>query len=238
VIHPEVPQDLVDDFLSTVGWRKVADKPFRVTRVLTDQTFPEHLPPVVTLRLLFTRYLDFTCVPRKTFFQFILYFTSDEREREKLEDFLTEEGADDLYQYCFYVRRSIKEILDDFHSVKIPIEYVFDVFPPLRPREFSIASSVKKHPHKIQLCVAIINYKTRLKAPRKGICTSYMADLNIGDSLFIGTRRGFIPKLDMTKPIIGIGPGTGLAPVRAIVEERLLEQPSTSKSSLRLLWSP
>ena len=43
------------------------------------------------------------------------------------------------------VRRTIKEVLEEFRSVRIPLDYIFDVFPPLRPREFSIASSVKVH---------------------------------------------------------------------------------------------
>ena len=41
------------------------------------------------------------------------------------------------------VRRTIKETLEEFRSVRIPLNYIFDVFPPLRAREFSIASSVK-----------------------------------------------------------------------------------------------
>jgi len=41
------------------------------------------------------------------------------------------------------VRRTIKEVLEEFRSVRIPLDYIFDVFPPLRPREFSIASSAK-----------------------------------------------------------------------------------------------
>lgn len=43
------------------------------------------------------------------------------------------------------VRRTVKEVLEEFRSVRIPLDYIFDVFPPLRPREFSIASSVKVH---------------------------------------------------------------------------------------------
>lgn len=228
VVHPEVDANEVDDFLATNGWKKVADKPFRVSQAMSDQTFPAHLPSVVTLRLLFTRYLDFTAIPRRSFFQFILHFTSDEREREKLEEFVGEEGADDLYEYCYFVRRNIKEVLEDFHSVKIPTQYVFDVFPPLRPREFSMASSIQKHPQRIQLCVAIVRYKTKMKAPRKGVCTTYMANFEIGDKIYMSIRKGFIPRFPPSTPLIGVGPGTGLAPIRALVEERLTEQPSTS----------
>jgi sulfite reductase alpha subunit-like flavoprotein len=53
---------------------------------------------------------------------------------------------DELYEYCYRVRRTIHEILSEFRHVKIPIDYIFDVFPPLRPREFSISSSIKASP--------------------------------------------------------------------------------------------
>lgn len=50
---------------------------------------------------------------------------------------------DELYDYSFRVKRTIKEVLSEFQHVVIPMDYIFDVFPPLRPRQFSIASSVK-----------------------------------------------------------------------------------------------
>jgi sulfite reductase alpha subunit-like flavoprotein len=48
--------------------------------------------------VLFTQYLDFNAVPRRSFFEYLRHFTSDELEREKLDEFLSREGA---------VRRSI-----------------------------------------------------------------------------------------------------------------------------------
>jgi sulfite reductase alpha subunit-like flavoprotein len=50
---------------------------------------------------------------------------------------------DELYEYCYRVRRTILEVLSEFRHVQVPKDYVFDMFPPLRPREFSIASSLK-----------------------------------------------------------------------------------------------
>lgn len=52
---------------------------------------------------------------------------------------------DDLHDYTTRVKRTIREVLTEFRSLRIPKEYVFDVFPLLRPREFSIASSSKVH---------------------------------------------------------------------------------------------
>jgi sulfite reductase alpha subunit-like flavoprotein len=87
------------------------------------------------------------------------YFAIDELEREKLDEFVSIEGAvcrftpipvsfvedvqDEMYDYCQRMKRTIWEVLSEFRSARIPREYVFDLFPPLRPREFSIASSIE-----------------------------------------------------------------------------------------------
>lgn len=226
---------------------------------VADQSLPDHLPSTTTLREIFTRYLDFNAVPRRSFFAILKHFAQDELEREKLEEFLSEEGAvscveehtlqlsnltsrtqDDMYEYCQRPRRTIREVLEEFRSAKIPRQYIFDLFPPLRPRQFSIASSVKvyqtsfssdlclcqpceqTHPKSIHLCIAIVQYRTLLKIPRRGVCTSWLSRLKPGDQLLIGVQKGFITLPQNPKiPVICIGPGTGVAPMRAVVQERI-----------------
>ncbi|TFK27310.1 riboflavin synthase domain-like protein [Coprinopsis marcescibilis] len=222
VIHPVALDADVTILLDRLGWVDVADKPFKVVREMSDQSLPDYLPETTTLRAIFTRYLDFNAVPRRSFFQYLWYFTPDEVEREKLDEFLAPEGTNELYDYCHKVRRTILEILHDFRHVKIPKDYIFDVFPPLRARHFSIASSVAKHPHEVDLCIAIVKYRTKLKVPRRGVCTSYLSALVPGDRLRIGFLKGLIklPPDDKT-PVICIGPGTGIAPMRALIEDRV-----------------
>ncbi|KAJ7746603.1 riboflavin synthase domain-like protein [Mycena metata] len=221
VIRPfALPSD-VDSFLRTVGWLDVADVPFRIRQTMEDQSLPE-LHEAETPRALFTQHLDFNAVPRRSFFEYLRYFTTDELEREKLDEFLSREGADDLYEYCYRVRRTIREVLAEFRHVKIPLDYIFDVFPPMRPRQFSIASSVKRFPSQIHLCVAIVKYRTKLKVPRRGVCTAYLASLQPGDKLEIGLQKGLIKlPTDINTPVICIGPGTGVAPMRAVIQDRL-----------------
>ncbi|KAK7439064.1 NAPDH-dependent diflavin reductase [Stygiomarasmius scandens] len=225
IIHPQTHPDDVEMFLSSMSWGNIADEPYLIERNYDDQSLPDHLPKVSTLRTIFTRYLDFNAVPRRTFFRYLRDFTAEEIEKERLDEFLSDspEGADDLYEYCYRPKRTICEVLSDFRNVKIPKDYIFDVFPFLRPRQFSIASSVKRHPRQIHLCVAMVHYKTKwIKAPRRGICSTYLSRLKPGDSLKIGLQKGFI-RLPENKetPIICVGPGTGVAPMRAIIEERV-----------------
>ena len=150
-------------------------------------------------------------------------------------------AQEELYEYATRVRRTIREVVAEFRTVRVPRDYIFDVFPPLRPREFSIASSALVHPHELHLCVAIIDYKTRLKARRRGVGTSFLAALPIGKSLFqvfpallnvwqpsvlgatlrIGITSGLLAlPPDLTTPVICVGPGTGVAPARAVLEAR------------------
>ena len=76
-----------------MGWANTADEPFAIRHTLTDQSLPVHLPPILTLRKLFTKHLDINAVPRRSFFDLLRHFTTDSLETEKLEEFLTSEGA-------------------------------------------------------------------------------------------------------------------------------------------------
>jgi sulfite reductase alpha subunit-like flavoprotein len=71
-------------------------------------------------------------------------FSSNQQHVEKFTEFCTPEGQEELWDYTTRPRRTIVEVLVDFGgSLKIPVEYVLDVFPPMNPRRFSIASSLK-----------------------------------------------------------------------------------------------
>ena len=61
-----------------------------------------------------------------------------------------------------------------------------------------------------------------LKIPRRGVCTTWLAGLQPGHELRIGLQKGFITlPADGTTPVICIGPGTGVAPMRAVIQERV-----------------
>lgn len=84
-------------------------------------------------------------MPSRYTFELLSYFTDDDLEREKLQEFICSEGQQELYNYCNRQHRTILEVLSDFPhaTANIPIEYFCEVFQPIRPRSFSIASSPK-----------------------------------------------------------------------------------------------
>jgi len=64
-------------------------------------------------------------------------------EKEKLQEFASTEGQEDLYKYCHRVKRTFFEVIQEFRTTKIPLEYLCDLIPPIQPRYFSISSSLK-----------------------------------------------------------------------------------------------
>jgi sulfite reductase (NADPH) flavoprotein alpha-component len=92
----------------------------------------------------------------------------------------------------------------------------------LQPRLYSISSSPKAHPGEVHLTVAVVRYELNGRA-RKGVCSTFFAD-RIGPEtrvpVFVHRSPSFKLPTDGSKPIIMVGPGTGVAPFRAFLEER------------------
>jgi len=88
---------------------------------------------------------------------------------------------------------------------------------PLQPRLYSISSSPKAHPGQVHLTVSTVRY-----GERKGVCSAFLADraTNVEVAIFAQPSKHFRLPDDDGTPIVMIGPGTGIAPFRAFLEER------------------
>ncbi|KFP33975.1 NADPH-dependent diflavin oxidoreductase 1 [Colius striatus] len=205
------------------------DRRFVLKPTEPGTSLPALLPQPCTIRHLVTHYLDISCVPRRSFFELLSYFSTNELEREKLQEFSSAQGQEELYSYCNRPRRTTLEALWDFpHTTcAIPAEYLLDLIPRIRPRAFSIASSMMAHPDRLQILVAVVRYKTRLSKPRRGLCSTWLASLNPeqGDvRVPLWVKKGGMKfPADPDTPVIMIGPGTGVAPFRAAIQERVAQ---------------
>jgi len=173
------------------------------------------LPQPCTVRMAVTSYLDIQSIPRRWFFELLSHFSKDELEKEKCLEFNTAEGQQDLYEYCNRPRRHILEVLYDFrHSTpNIPFEYLFDLIPPIKPRSFSIASPPGGPI--LELLVAVVRYRSSLKAPRLGLCSTWLSTMKPGSHVPVWVRRGAFNFPKEPSPVVMVGPGTGVAPFRS-----------------------
>lgn len=97
-----------------------------------------------------------------------------------------------------------------------------DLLRKLPPRLYSIASSLNAHPDEVHLCVGVTRYEAHGRI-RKGVCSTYLADRVALDEtirVYVDTNKNFKLPASVDTPVIMVGPGTGVAPFRAFVEER------------------
>jgi len=97
------------------------------------------------------------------------------------------------------------------------------VLKKLQPRLYSIASSPKAHPGEVHLCIGIVRYQAHGRK-RGGICSTFLADraADKRPGVFVHTNKAFRLPADGNTPVIMVGPGTGIAPFRAFLEDRKL----------------
>ncbi|KAL7425065.1 NAPDH-dependent diflavin reductase [Cryptotrichosporon argae] len=223
---PQSGPEEVERFIDVTGLADVADRPFALESTV-DHPLPPHLPRTpTTLRALLLNHLDLRSPPRKSFFEWLRRFCepSQDREIDRLDEFIAD--PDEVHTYATRSKRTIVETLAEFNTIKIPLEYVCELVPGIRRRQFSIAGSAEKHGGKVELLVTLVEYKTNLKIPRRGLCSSWLEGLQPGTRLAIRIDQPTLELPSAETPLILVGPGTGVAPMRALVETRIRQQAS------------
>jgi sulfite reductase (NADPH) flavoprotein alpha-component len=138
----------------------------------------------------------------------------------ELKELLDPERKRDLEHYLWGLE--IIDFILDNPSVRFTVEDFVRTLRKLQPRLYSIASSLKAHPEEVHFLVASVRYESHGRE-REGVATTYLADritMEAEVPMFVHVAKGFRLPEDPATPIIMIGPGTGLAPFRAYLEER------------------
>jgi len=148
-----------------------------------------------------------------------------------LEAFATRTGDDELKRVTsltangeltkFLWGREIIDLLLAHPAVKLaPAEFI-GFLKKLQPRLYSISSSPKAHPGEVHLTVGAVRYESLGRA-RAGVCSTFLADRVTVETpvpVFVHSNKAFRPPAPEA-PLIMVGPGTGIAPFRAFLEER------------------
>ena len=195
------------------------DTVVEITSNYSDMPLPKCYRQPITVREMATYVWDLSYRPRQRAFELLALNCDNELEKEKLYEFCTAEGLDDLINYINRPRRTILEVLQDFRhaSSKLNLNTLIELFTFIQPRSFSIASC--KESGQLDLLVAVVEYKTKLSAPRLGLCSNWLKSLSKGAQIHASIKPGTL-KLpqNIATPIIVVGPGTGIAPFRSIIQ--------------------
>lgn len=133
--------------------------------------------------------------------------------------------ADPQQLTAYAQRRPVADMVREF-AVQTSAQAWVDCLPPLMPRLYSISSSPLVSPDEVHLTAGVVEYQTDGRT-RYGAATRYLThQLQPGDTVacFIEHNDHFRLPDDPEKPVIMIGPGTGIAPFRAFLQQRAAQQ--------------
>ncbi len=136
-----------------------------------------------------------------------------------LRELLDPERKGDLDNYLYGMETI--DFLLEHPSVKFAGEEFVALLSKLQPRLYSVASSLKVHPDRVHLIVDVVRYETHGRQ-RKGVASTFLAEraTDVPVPVYPSSAKHFHMPEDGSVPLIMIGPGTGVAPFRAFLQER------------------
>lgn len=192
--------DLVDELLSVINLDG------------DTQVDLNNLPPM-TLRSALTDHLEIARISPD-----LLRRVADHSASQQLRTLQEEDNHGALQDWLW--GRQLPTLLREFPMTLEADQWV-QVLKPLQPRLYSISSSPNLTPNEVHLTVATVRYQHQDQA-RGGVCSTFLADRagEQGVRIYLQRSAHFRPPKNPDIPLIMIGPGTGIAPFRAFLQDR------------------
>lgn len=204
---------------------------------------PLPFPTPCSVSTALTCFCDINGIPRRSLLKDLVPFCKDRAQRDAICRLSSKEGRDEYRAVIEEKGRSLFDILvHDFPSCEVPLAHFLCLVPRLQPRYYTISSSSMMHPHRIGITVSVIHETKEDTGVFKGVCSNHLQQLMPPETLngkrvkdeatkkekrrpwpqckaFLRPSSFRLPANPET-PIVLIGPGTGIAPMRALLQER------------------
>ncbi|CAG9295653.1 assimilatory sulfite reductase (NADPH) flavoprotein subunit [Celerinatantimonas diazotrophica] len=165
----------------------------------------------VTLRTALTQFYELTQTPPG-----FVEFWADRSGADELQQLKAQKPL--LREYA--ATHQIIDVVSEYPA-SVSADELLGALRRLTPRMYSIASSQAEVEDEVHLCVAVVSFKQG-EAERFGGCSGFLSRLREGQSvkIFVEANHNFKLPRDHSTPVIMIGPGTGIAPFRAFLQQR------------------
>lgn len=184
-------------------------------------------PTPCSVRDCLSRYCDLTTPPRRSELSALANYATDALDKKALQRLASKDGREEYRAKILDPHVGIADIVSKLcPSIQIPLEHFINVCTRLQPRFYTISSSSSLHPHSVHLTVSV------MRGDRKdgsgewlGVCSGHLSNVSTAANdtrmcrVFVRNSTFRLPS-DPARPIIMIGPGTGIAPMRAFLQER------------------
>jgi len=201
-VYPTNEPELVDEIIHTIG-------------ATGDEQVPRPKGKATTLREALLR--DYSVKqPTPKFLKAIAHRAS---AAPTLSYLLAADRKQDLETYLWGME--IVDFLSEHPSARFAPEEFVGLLTKLQPRLYSVASSLKAYPDQVHFIVDVVRYESHGRI-RRGVCSAFLAERadDVPVPVFPSVAKHFhLPERPET-PIIMVGPGTGIAPFRAYLQER------------------
>jgi len=201
-VYPTNEPELVDEIIHTIG-------------ATGDEQVPRPKGEATTLREALLR--DYSVKqPTPKFLKAIAQRAS---AAPTLSYLLAADRKQDLETYLWGME--IVDFLSEHPSARFAPEEFVGLLTKLQPRLYSVASSLKAYPDQVHFIVDLVRYESHGRI-RRGVCSAFLAERadDVPVPVFPSVAKHFhLPERPET-PIIMVGPGTGIAPFRAYLQER------------------
>jgi NADPH-ferrihemoprotein reductase len=226
-VVPDNNENVVNQFASTCGGYDLNQYISVVPAAEADEEsipFKHPFPNPCSLRDVFTLYLDIDSIPRKSALERLIPYVTDANQVNWLKELVSKDNRE-VYNHSIEEEgRTYTSILsNELSSCVIPLADLFHLIPLIQPRYYTISSSSSCHPNSVHLTVSVVERKAPSGRIVKGFCSSFLYDMSVAQRsqcrVFSRESLFRLPE-DVRTPIIMIGPGSGIAPMRALLQER------------------
>lgn len=141
------------------------------------------------------------------------------------------DSEDRYWNEVYLKRRSVLDLLEEHPACELPFAVFMEMIPWIAPRYYSISSAPSQKPGQCAITVAIVEGPARSEnGIYRGVCSNFLSNAEVGDTIQAVIKpptSDFRLPSDVSRPIIMIGPGTGVAPFRAFLQDRHLQKEKT-----------
>jgi NADPH-ferrihemoprotein reductase len=180
-------------------------------------------PTPCTVRDLLTNYVDIQGKLTHGSMKSLLAYIPDANQQSWLQNLLSAENRSKFHLAIEDCRKSLVDLFcDELSSIQLPLQDFLHIAPPIQARDYTISSSSSVYPSVVHLTISITEYTTKAGKVFSGLCCGHFKRMIAGTSkvrVYVKESTFRLPR-NLASPMILIGPGTGLAPMRALLQER------------------